>query len=191
MAQHYQIKFLDKSKETLNPQELADVINQTHTLKHIRGNFLDYIIEIELIIKVILESYFLKKNSKLRKVLRINLLNKMSLNQKIGILLAIINEKKELKKKDQRPLKGYLNSLRKERNKWAHGVIRFNEEKQGEKRKFQSYLNWIQEDGSEKETKLIDSYFDDLTNKFSENRDFLVKILVKRKLLPKQYLFKK
>ena len=85
----------------------------------------------------------------------------MSLSQKIGILLAIINEKKELKKKDQKLLKGYLNSLRKERNKWAHGVIHFNEEKQDEKRKFQSYLNWIQEDGSEKETKLINSYFDD------------------------------
>jgi len=190
MAEHYQIKFLDKSKETLDSQEMADVINQTHTLKHIRGNFLDYIIETELIIQVIIENYMLHKKSNLKGVLRTNILNKMTLSQKIEVLLEIVNEKKGLNNKDEKSLKSYLSSLRKERNKWAHGVIHYKQEKKGKKIKkikFQSYLNWLS-DGNEKETKLTNGYFDDLTNKFKENKKFLVKILVRRKLLPKQYL---
>ena len=124
-------------------------------------------------------------------VFRRNLLNSCDFKAKTDLLEEVLKEKKMLKPAQLKELKELLEFSRIERNKWAHGVIHFNEEKQDEKRKFQSYLNWIQEDGSEKETKLINSYFDDLTNKFSENRDFLVKILVKRKLLPKQYLFKK
>ncbi len=80
-----------------------------------------------------------------------------------------------------------MGSLRKERNKWAHGIIHFKQEKRGKKVKFQSYLNWINHKGEEKETKLTNPYFDDLTNKFTTNKKFLVKILVKRKLLPKKY----
>ena len=187
MAEHYQIKFLNNSNETLTPQELADVIQQTDTLKHIRGNFLDYVLENELVIQIIIENYMLHKKSKLKGVFRTNILNKASLNKKIEILLAIINEKKALSSKDLKSLKSYLGSLRKERNKWAHGIIHFKQEKRGKKVKFQSYLNWINHKGEEKETKLTNPYFDDLTNKFTTNKKFLVKILVKRKLLPKKY----
>ncbi len=105
MAEHYQIKFLNNSNETLTPQELADVIQQTDTLKHIRGNFLDYVLENELVIQIIIENYMLHKKSKLKGVFRTNILNKASLNKKIEILLAIINEKKALSSKDLKSLK--------------------------------------------------------------------------------------
>ncbi len=184
---HYQVKFLDESKEKLSPEEYNDVMNQTEFLKFTRGHFLDYILETELIIQIIIENYMLHKKSKLKGVFRTNILNKASLNKKIEILLAIINEKKALSSKDLKSLKSHLGSLRKERNKWAHGIIHFKQEKRGKKVKFQSYLNWINHKGEEKETKLTNPYFDDLTNKFTTNKKFLVKILVKRKLLPKKY----
>jgi len=129
---HYQIKFLDKSNEKLSQEEYVDVMNQTGFLKFTRGHFLDYILEVELIIQVIIENYMLHKKSKLKGILRKNVLNKMNLSQKIDILLAIINEKKELNDKDLRLLKSYSGYLRQERNKWAHGIIHFKQEKNGE-----------------------------------------------------------
>ncbi|MEK6841711.1 MAG: hypothetical protein AABX91_00990 [Nanoarchaeota archaeon] len=187
---HYQIRFLDKSNEKLSQEEYEDVMNQTGFLKFTRGHFLDYILEVELIIQVIIENYMLHKKSKLKGVFRTNVLNKMSLSQKIEVLLAIINEKKELNNNDLKLLRGYSGSLRKERNKWAHGILHFKQEKHGKIIKFQSYLNWINHNGEEKETKLTNAYFDDLTNKFTTNRDFLVRILVKRGFLSKDYLYK-
>lgn len=193
MAEHYQIKFLDKSKETLNSEERANVIGQTNNLKHIRGNFLDYIIEIELIIYILIEDFMMHKKSSLRKVFRKNILNNKGVNlrQKIELLSEIIKEKKGLKETDLKLLNRNLNSLRDDRNRWAHGVIHFNEEKQGKNRKFQSYLNYINSEGKESEIILTNSYFDNLTLKFNATRDLLVRVLVKRGFLSKDYLFKK
>ncbi|MFH1311097.1 MAG: hypothetical protein ABIH65_01690 [Nanoarchaeota archaeon] len=193
MAEHYQIKFLDKSKETLTSQERADVINQTHTLKHIRGNFLDYIIEIELIIDILTEDFMIHKKSGLRKVFRKNVLNNkgVTLRQKIELLSEIIKEKKVLKESDLTLLNRNLNSLRDDRNRWAHGVIYFKQEKQGTNIKFQSYLNYINSEGNESEEILTDPYFDNLTAKFNATRNLLVRVLVKRGFLSKDYLFKK
>ncbi len=193
MVEHYQIKFLDKSRETLNPQERANVIEQTNTLKHIRGNFLDYIIEIELIISILTEDFMIHKKSNLRKVFRKNILNNkgVTLKQKIEILSEIIKEKKVLKESDLKVLNRNLNSLRDDRNRWAHGVIHFKQEKQGQNIKFQSYLNYINSEGNESEIILVDPYFDDLTSKFNITRNLLVRVLVKRGFLSKDYLFKK
>src|SRR3989338_2925541 len=99
---HYHIKFLDNNNEKLSPEEYNDVMHQTEFLKFTRGHFLDYILEFELIIQIIIENYLLHKKSKLKKVLRVNILNKMSLNQKIEVLISIINEKKGLKNQDLR-----------------------------------------------------------------------------------------
>ena len=193
MAEHYQIRFLDKSKETLNPQEHANVIEQTDALKHIRGNFLDYIIEIELIIDILTENFMIHKKSNLGKVFRKNILNNRGVDfrQKIELLSEILNEKKVLKETELKLLNKNLNSLRDDRNRWAHGVIRFNQEKQGKDIKFQSYLNYINSEGSEKDEILTNSYFDNLTKKFNDTRNLLVRVLVKRGFLSKDYLLKK
>jgi len=190
---HYHIKFLDKSEEKLSPEEYNDVMQQTKFLKFTRGHFLDLIVEVEMIIDITIEDYMLHKKSKLKGVFRKNITNNknITLKQRIEILCEIINEKRELNETDLKTLKDYLNSLREERNKWAHGNILFKQEKRDKKIVFQSYLNWVGSEGKESEMKLANSYFDDLTNKFQTNQKFLTKILVKRKLLPKEYLSKK
>ncbi|MDO8563836.1 MAG: hypothetical protein Q7R87_02420 [Nanoarchaeota archaeon] len=193
MANHYQIRFLDKSKETLTQEELNNVIEQTNVLKHIRGNFLDYIIEIELIICILTENFMIHKKSNLRKVFRKNILNNkgVSFKQKIELLSEILKEKKMLPETDLNLLNRNLNSLRDDRNRWAHGVIRFEQEKKGKDIKFQSYLNYINSEGNEKDEILTNSYFDNLTAKFNTTKKLLVKVLVKRGFLSKDYLFKK
>lgn len=182
MAEHYQIRFLDKSKETLSPQELANVIEQTNALKHIRGNFLDYIIEIELIICLLIEDFMIHKNSNLRKVFRKNVLNNRGVDfrQKIELLSEILKEKSVLKEAELKLLNRNLNSLRDDRNRWAHGVIRFEQEKQGKNIKFQSYLNYINYEGNERDETLTNTYFDNLTQKFNITRNLLVEVLAKR-----------
>ncbi len=131
MAKHYQIKFLDKSNETLSKEELSKVINQTEVLKYNMGNFLDYIIEIELIVHILIENFMLHKKSNLGKVFRKNVLNNkgVSLMQKIELLSQIIKEKKVLEDDELKLLNKNLQSLREDRNQWAHGVIHFNQEK--------------------------------------------------------------
>jgi len=193
MAKYYQIRFLDKSKETLNSQELANVIQQTDILKYNRGNFLDYIIEIELIICILIEDFMIHKKSNLRKVFRKNILNNkgVSLKQKIELLFEILKEKKMLQEADLKLLSINLNSLRDDRNRWAHGVIHFKQEKQGRDINFQAYLNYINSEGNESEEILTNYYFDNLIRKFNATRNLLVKVLVKRGFLSKDYLFKK
>ena len=190
---HYHIKFLDNNNEKLSPEEYNDVMHQTEFLKFTRGHFLDFIIEVEMITDIIIENYMLHKKSNLKGVFRKNITNNknITLKQKIELLCEIINEKKELNENDLKTLKNYLNSLREERNKWAHGVIHFKQEKRDKKIVFQSYLVWVGSEGKESQLKLTNSYFDDLTHKFQTNQKFLVKILVKRKLLSRDYLFKK
>jgi len=168
-------------------------MKQTEFLKFTRGHFLDYIIEVEMIIDILIENYMLYKKSKLKRVFRNNILNNknVTFRPKIKLLCAIIKEKKDLNTKDLKLLDKYLDSLREERNKWAHGVIHFNQEKSDKKLKLQSYLNWINSEGKEREIILIDSYFDDLTDKLNTARNLLVRVLVKRKFLSKEYLFKK
>ena len=133
------------------------------------------------------------KKSNLKKVFRKNIINNkgVTLKQKIEILSEIIKEKKMLKESELRLLNKNLNSLRDDRNRWAHGVIHFKQEKQGNNIKFQSYLNYINSDGNESEEVLTDPYFDNLTTKFNDARKLLVKVLVKRNFLSKDYLFKK
>lgn len=192
MAEHYQIRFLDRSKETLSQTERDDVIHQTDALKHIRGNFLDYIIEIELIVTILIEDFMIHKKSNLRKVFRKNVLNnkEVTLRQKIELLIEIMREKNVLKESQLNLLNKNLRSLRDDRNRWAHGVIYFKQEKRGSGVKFQSYLNYINSDGNESEEILTNSYFDNLTLKFNEARGLLVKALVKRGFLSKDYLLK-
>ena len=190
---HYQIKFLNKSKEVPTKEEFIDAMKQTEFLKFTRGHFLDLVIEVELIISVIIENYLLHNNSRLKNVFRKNITNNRNITfmQKIEILHEIINEVQELSDEDSRLLKEYLNFIRAERNKWAHGVIHFEQEEKGGKLILQSYLNSINSNGGESEIKLTNSYFDDLTKKFETNQKFLIKILVKRKFLPKDYPIKK
>ncbi|UCD20777.1 MAG: hypothetical protein JSW08_03325 [archaeon] len=190
---HYHIKFLDKSKEMLNPEELIDVRKQTRDLKCIRGNFLDYIIEMELIINILIENFMLHKKSNLRNVFRNNILNNrgVSLGQRIELLCEIIKEKKGIKELELKQLKKHLTSLRDERNRWAHGVIYFKQEKNGRDIKFQSYLNYLDSQGKEKEIILTNSYFEGIDLKLKAAQKFLVKVLVKRKFLSKDFLFKK
>ena len=190
---HYHIKFLDNNNEKLSPEEYNDVMHQTEFLKFTRGHFLDFIIEVEMITDIIIENYMLHKKSNLKGVFRKNITNNknITLKHKIELLCEIINEKKELNENDLKTLKNYLNSLREERNKWAHGVIHFKQEKRDKKIVFQSYLVWVGSESNESQLKLTNSYFDDLTHKFQTNQKFLVKILVKRKLLSRDYLFKK
>ncbi len=191
--EHYPINFLDNSKEKLSRKEYNDVMHQTEFLKFTRGHFLDFIIRVELIIDIIIENYILHKRSKLKEVFRKNITNNknITLYQKIDLLCEIINEKKELNENDLKKLKNYLHSLREERNKWAHGSIHFKQEKKNKKIVFQSYLVWVGSKGKESQIKLTNKYFDGLTHKYKTNQEFLVKILVKRKFLPREYLFKK
>lgn len=101
-----------------------------------------------------------------------------------------IDYKKVLKEAELKLLNKNLNSLRDDRNRWAHGIIHFKQEKQGNNIKFQSYLNYINSNGDESEEILTDPYFDNLTAKFNTTRKLLVKVLVKRGFLSKDYLFK-
>ena len=135
----------------------------------------------------------INKKSNLRKVFRKNILNNkgVTLRQKIELLSEIIKEKKVLKEAELKLLNKNLNSLRDDRNRWAHGVIYFKQEKQSNNIKFQSYLNYINSDGNENEEILTDPYFDNLTAKFNATRDLLVRVLVKRGFLSKNYLLKK
>jgi len=70
----------------------------------------------------------------------------------------------------------------------AHGTIRFRQEKRDERLKLQSYLFYVNSKGGESEIILIDSYFDDLTHKFETIQKSLNKVLIKRGLLPKDYI---
>ena len=189
----YSIIVPAKSEVKLDPEGLTDHILQTHDLKLIRGHFLDLIIEVELIIDVLIENGILHKKSKLWKVFRNNITNNRNLTfkPKIEILVAIIRERKELNENELKLLKKYLDTLRDERNRWAHGTIRFRQEKREGKLKLQSYLIYVNSKGDEGEVTLIDSYFDELTKKFNTIQSLLNKVMVKRKLLPKDYLKKK
>lgn len=193
MVKHYPINFLDKSKEIPNSEELVNIIRQTNTLKYNRGNFLDYIIEMELIIDILIEDFMLHKKSNLRKVFRKNILNNRGVNlkQKIGLLLEILKEKRLLKEADLNLLNKNLNSLKDNRNRWAHGIIYFKQEKKGKSLIFQPYLNYINSEGNESEVTITNSYSDDLVLKLEATRKILVKVLAKRGFLPKNYLFKK
>ncbi|MBI5804110.1 hypothetical protein HY450_02610 [Candidatus Pacearchaeota archaeon] len=189
MPFHYQIKFLDKSKESPNSEELRIVNKQTESLKFNRGNILDYIIEIELIINILIENAMIHKKSKLWKVFRANILNNKSVTfkHKIDLLCAIIKEKKELDGVNLSVLEKSLNSLREERNKWAHGVIHFKEEKENKKLYLEPYLNWINSNGKENEICVGGSYFSNLTDELEASRRILVELLKKRKILSKNF----
>lgn len=181
------------SKSKVKLEGLTDHLLQTHDLKLIRGHFLDLIIEVELITDILIENAMLHKKSKLGKVFRNNILNhrNVTFKPKIELLCAIIKEKKELKKDELKLLGSHLDTLRVERNRWAHGTIRFRQIKKDGKLKLQSCLIYINSKGAESEITLTDSYFDELTNKFNIMRGFLNRVMVKRKLLPKEYLKKK
>jgi len=186
----YSIILPAKSEVKLDPEGLTDHILQTHDLKLIRGHFLDLIIEVELIIDVLIENGILHKKSKLWKVFRNNITNNRNLTfkPKIEILMAIIKERKELNENELKLLRKYLDTLRDERNRWAHGTIRFRQIKHNGKLKLQSYLIYVNSKGEEGEISLINFYFDELTKKFNTIQSLLNKVMVKRKLLPKDYL---
>lgn len=190
---HYPIKFLAESKETLSKDELSDAREQTRVLKLTRGNFLDYIIDVELIIDILIENFVIHKRSNLKRVFRNKILNNRNVPfmHKIKLLYAIIKEKKGLNPSQLKVLEGSLNSLKDERNKWAHGKIHFKQEKKAKTKRLQSYLVWVTSKGEESELRLTNSYFDGLEKKFKVIQKLLVKILVKRKFLPKEYLFGK
>ncbi len=76
-----------------------------------------------------------------------------------------------------------MDTLRDERNRWAHGSIRFRQEKRKRKLKLQSYLFYVNSKGEERETKLTDAYFDQLSDKFTTIRGILTRIMKKRKIL--------
>lgn len=191
-APYYHINFFDKHNEQLSQEEENNVIEQTQFLRFTRGHLLDFIIEIETIISVIIENYILYKKSKLKGIFRKNITNNknITLKQKIELLCEIINERKELNQSDLKTLNDYLNSLRDERNKWAHGMIHFKQEKINKQIVFQPYLVWVGADGNESQLRLTNSYLDEFTHKLQTNQKFLVKILVKRKLLSKNSLLK-
>lgn len=56
---------------------------------------------------------------------------------------------------------------------------------------FQPHLNYIKSDGTESEIILTNFYFDNLITKLYTSKRLLVKVLVKRGFLTKDYLFKK
>jgi len=189
--ENYHIIFLDKSNEVLSNEEIKDARDQTEVLKFTRGHFLDLIIEVEMIIEGIIADYMLHKRSNLRSVFIKNIINKKNLKQKIDLLCDIIIKKNALINPELGTLKKCLDFIRVERNKWAHGNIYFKQEENEGERLLQSYLRSINFEGNEKETKLTNDYFDELTSRFQTNQKSLVKILVKRKILGKEYLNKK
>ena len=93
---YYHIKFLDNSDKNLNKTDIKELSENTEILKFNRGHFLDYIIEVEIIIDIIIEDYMIHKKSRLKKVFRTNILNNKNttLHQKMELLCAIIEEKK-------------------------------------------------------------------------------------------------
>lgn len=184
---HYHFSVPPKSKLIINPEIRKDAFEQTRTLKFIRGHFLDYIIELELIVDLLIEKSILHKKSKLWKVFRTNIINhrSMTFKPKIELLCGIIKEKKEMNESNLKLLNNYLNILRDERDKWAHGAIHFKQEKVNKKLISQSYLVCINSKGEESQIKLVDSYFDDLTRKLNIIKKLLNKILIKRGLLKK------
>lgn len=89
------------------------------------------------------------RKSKLLRVFRTNILNNknVTFKHKIDLLSAIVDEKKELSKNDQKELNKSLISLREERNKWAHGVVHFKEKNNDKYLPLELYLNWIGSNG--------------------------------------------
>ncbi len=182
-----------KSEVFLDQEGNRDHILQTHDLKLIRGHFLDLIIEIESLTDVLIENGILHKKSRLWKVFRKNITNNrnMTFKPKIELLCEVIIEREELKEDEVKILKKHLETLRDERNRWAHGTIRFRQHKKEGKLKLQPSLIYVNSKGEENEIPLIDSYFDELTHKFQKIQELLNKVMVRRGLLPKDYLKKK
>jgi len=182
-----------KSEVKLDPDGLTDHLLQTHNLKLIRGHFLDLIIETELVTDVLIENGILHKKSRLWKVFRKNITNNrnMTFKPKIELLCEVIRERGELKEGEVKTLKKHLETLRDERNRWAHGTICFRQHKKDGKLELQPYLIYVNSKGEENDVTLIDTYFDELTHKFQTIQGLLNKVMVKRGLLPKDYLKKK
>jgi len=189
----YSIIVPSKSEVKLDQDGLTDHLLQTHDLKLIRGHFLDLIIETELVTDVLIENGILHKKSRLWKVFRRNITNNrnMTFKPKIELLCEVIRERKELKEGEVKMLKKHLETLRDERNRWAHGTIRFKQEKKHGKLKLQSYLIYVNSKGEEGRVTLTDAYFDELSHKFQTIQGLLNRVMIKRGLLPKDYLKKK
>ena len=187
------IRIPPKTTVNLGPEEMSDYNKQSHDLKFIRGHFLEVIITIEERINLLLEKSLISKNSKLKTVFQEKILHSrnMTLKSKIDLLQEIIKTKKEIKDTDMKILYNSLELLVNERNKWAHGSIFFQQKDVDSKLKMQSYLNYINSKGRFAEQELNDKYFDVLNKKLSLINEKLTIILVKRKLLPKDYLKQK
>jgi len=186
----YQVIFLDKSNENINEEDFNKLIKNTEILKFNRGHFLDYIIQIELIIDIVIENYLLHKKSTLKNVFRKNILNNraIGLSNKMELLYEIIHEKEDLSNDDLIKLKKCLNFLRSERNKWAHGTIRFIQKRDRNTLKYIPNLIWISK-GSEKYLELSEIYLNELVNKLKINKEILIKILKKRELLSRDFKY--
>ena len=184
------IRLPPKSTVNLGPEEFKDYNKQIHDLKFIRGHFLEVIIAIEERINLLLEKSLISKNSKLKTVFQEKILHSRNttLKSKIDLLQETIKTKKEMKDFDVKILYNSLDLLINERNKWAHGSIFFQQKTVDGKLKMQSYLNYINSKGKFAEQELNNKYFDSLNKKLGIINEKLIIILVKRKLLPKDYL---
>ena len=187
------IRLPPKSTVNLGPEEMKDYNKQIHDLKFIRGHFLELIICIEERINLLLETSLISKKSKLKNVFQEKILHSRNttLKSKIDLLKEIIKTKKEMKDSDLNEFYKSLELLIIERNKWAHGPIFFQQKNVNGKLKMQSYLNYINSEGKFAEQELNDQYFDNLNKELNIINERLISILVKRKLLPKEYLKQK
>ena len=187
------IRIPPKTAVHLDHEQMSDYNKQCHDLKFIRGHFLEVIITIEERINLLLEKSLISKNSKLKTIFQEKILHSrnMTLKSKIDIFRDIIKTKKEMKDPDMKNLYNSLELLVNERNKWAHGSIFFQQKNVDGKLKMQSHLNCINSKGKFAEQELNDKYFDSLNKKLDIINEKLTTILVKRKLLPKDYLKQK
>jgi len=158
----------------------------------LRGHFLDIIISIEEKISLFLEKTLIPKNLETKRVFTEKILHSkdLTLLKKIKLLKEIIEVKKYLNQNDLDKLYSSLEYVVSERNKWAHGSLIFEQKKKNKKLKFQAYMTYLNNEGKFSEDQLNDTYFNLLNKKLLLINNNLVKVLVKMKLLPKDYLKK-
>lgn len=155
---------------------------QKRDLKFIRGNFIELLNDVESQIDKLIVAFFLSKKSKsIKSFIRLILNSKNnSLSTKVYLLEQLLNEKKIFKLKKRKEFIGNLRALITERNKWAHGVIYYEQEVS---KKLQAYLNYIKSNGVFDAQKLNKQYFDNVNEKFTDVQSLIKELLLKKKLI--------
>jgi len=166
----------------MGPKQVKEYKELIHRMKYIRGHFIETLIQIETHMNRIIEKCLFSKDSEFKSAFSEKVLNSRAvpLTVKIGLFKEIVDRAGLLEEDEKREFFKSLETLKTERNKWAHGPIFYEQDRN---LRFHPYLQYI--DGKEKlsEQKLTEEYFEDLDKRLQTIDEKMKKILVKLELL--------